>query len=348
MKKIKVLMIGPARDVKGGITSVVDNYYEYGLDKIVDLKYIETINDKGKISKFISEKKGYMEFKKYIDEYDIVHIHMASRRSTFRKCKYIQMAKKKEKKIIVHVHGAEFKKFFEKCNSKQQEYIKETLNLSNVIIALSEEWKEYLKNLVDEEKIRVVYNAIMIPEDFEKNLNTKKILFLGRIGQRKGIYDLLDVIEELVRKFPDVKLYVGGDGEIKKFKQIVSEKNIESNVTYVGWICGKEKEKLLRNCSIYVLPSYNEGMPMSLIEGMVYKNVAISTDVGGIPKVINNMENGILIKPGDKEKLLNSLNNVLNDENLRRKLSSSARNTVEVKFDISKNIQEVVEIYKGL
>ena len=60
----KVLMLGPARDVKGGMTSVVDNYYEYGLDKKVELKYIETINDKSKISKFISEKRGYKQFKK--------------------------------------------------------------------------------------------------------------------------------------------------------------------------------------------------------------------------------------------------------------------------------------------
>ena len=139
----KVLMLGPARDVKGGMTSVVDNYYEYGLDKKVELKYIETINDKSKISKFISEKRGYKEFKKVIDKFDIVHIHMASRRSTFRKGKYVKIAKNKGKKVIIHLHGAEFKVFINECNFKQRQYVEEILNLADRIIVLSEEWKEY-------------------------------------------------------------------------------------------------------------------------------------------------------------------------------------------------------------
>ena len=82
---INVLMIGPARTVKGGMTTVVDNYFNYGLDKKVNLKYIETINDSNKVSKLFKEIKGMNEFKKYINQYDVVHIHMASRRSTFRK-----------------------------------------------------------------------------------------------------------------------------------------------------------------------------------------------------------------------------------------------------------------------
>ena len=111
MQKLKVLMIGPARDVKGGMTTVVDNYYKYGLDKEINLKYIETINDKGKLSKFIMEKIGKIKFYKNINKYDIVHIHMASRRSSFRKGKFARIAKKKGKKVILHIHGAEYKKW---------------------------------------------------------------------------------------------------------------------------------------------------------------------------------------------------------------------------------------------
>ena len=89
MNSVRVLMIGPARSVKGGMTSVVDNYYKCGLDQKIDLKYIETINDKSKVSKYIKEKIGMIQFKKAIKNYDIVHIHMASRRSTFRKGLYV-------------------------------------------------------------------------------------------------------------------------------------------------------------------------------------------------------------------------------------------------------------------
>ena len=94
MEKLKVLMIGPARSVKGGMTSVVDNYFKYGLDKEVDLKYIETVNDKNKVLKLSKIIKGYIEYISNIKKYDVIHIHMASRRSTFRKGKYIRIAKR--------------------------------------------------------------------------------------------------------------------------------------------------------------------------------------------------------------------------------------------------------------
>ena len=349
MKKIKVLMLGPARDVKGGMTTVVDNYYKYGLDRKVDLKYIETINDKGKISKFISEKKGYVEFKKYIDEYDIVHIHMASRRSTFRKGKYIRIAKKKGKKVILHLHGGEFKMFFNECNLEQQQFIKETLNLSDKIIALSEEWKDYLETLVDnKDKITVIHNAVIIPEDFQKNLATQKFLFLGKIGERKGIYDLLEVFKNVVKNYPNAHLYIGGDGDIDKLNDFINQKNINNNVTYIGWVSGEEKNKYLEECSYFCLPSYNEGMPMSVLEGMAYKNVTISTNVGGIPQVIKDEENGFLIKPGDKEKLFEDIMKAIENEDLRNKLSNNARKTIENKFDINKKIEDLIKIYDAL
>lgn len=351
MDKLNVLMLGPARNVKGGMTSVVDSYYDYGLDKKVNLKYIETINDKNKISKFISEVKGYIEFEKYIDKYDIVHIHMASRRSTFRKGKYVKIAKNKGKKVIIHLHGAEFKVFINECNFKQRQYVEKILNLADKIVVLSEEWKEYMETLIrDKDKIIIIHNAIIIPKDFNKNLDTQKILFLGRIGKRKGIYDLIDVFKNIIYKYPNAHLYVGGDGEVENFKKIIRDNKLMDNVSYIGWTSGKEKEKYLKECSFFCLPSYNEGMPMALIEGMAYKNIAISTNVGGIPRLIEDGVNGFCIEPGDKERLQQILEKLLNKDNAdkREQISINARKTIKNKFDIKKNIENLLKIYNEM
>ena len=293
--------------------------------------------------------QGKIKFYFNIKKYDIVHIHMASRRSTFRKCEYIRKAKKNNKKVVVHIHGAEFKEFYNsECNEQQKQYIKDSLNLSDRMIVLSEEWKDFFKQLVDENKIEVIYNSIVLPENFEKSLDNNDLLFLGRFGHRKGIYDLIDVLEKLKQDYPDVHLYAGGDGEVEQVKKIIDDKKMTKNFTYLGWVSGTEKEKYLKKCSYYVLPSYNEGMPMSLIEGMAYKNVPISTKVGGIPKVITHGENGILIEPGDKEALYNYLKELLQNKELRIKYSENARKTCEEKFDIKKNIEKLIDIYQRL
>ncbi len=346
---IKLLMLGPARSVKGGMTSVVDNYFDAGIEKKVDITYIETVNDKNAFSKILKMISGFLKFITCINRCDIVHIHMASRMSTFRKGIYVRIAKKKNKKVILHIHGAEYKIFYEKeCTKKQQKYVINTLNLADKIIVLSEEWKEYFEKIIDKDKIIIIYNSILIPKDFKKDLDTQKILFLGRFGERKGIYDLLDVVEKLITDYPKLKLYAGGDGEIEKVQKIVKEKDINDNFEYLGWVNGKEKEKYLKEVSFYVLPSYNEGMPMSLIEGMAYKNVSISTNVGGIPKVINNMNNGIIINPGDKDELYNNMKKLLDNDKLRKKLSNNARITVEEKFNINNNLDKLLNVYKSV
>lgn len=347
MNNIKVLMLGPARDVKGGMTSVVNNYFEYGLDKLINLKYIETVNDKNRMSKILEMLKGFMEFIINISKYDIVHIHMASRMSTFRKGIYVRIAKKFNKTVIVHIHGAEYRIFFEECNKSLKKYVRKTLSLADKIIVLSEEWKEYFSSIIDERKIIVLYNSILLPKDFEKNTETHKFLFLGRIGKRKGIYDLIEVIERLLIDYPDIELYVGGDGEIEKLKKIIENKKMKNNVHILGWISGKQREKYLKECTFYILPSYNEGMPMSVIEGMAYKNIVISTKVGGIPKVIQNKENGIIIEAGNKEELYESINLLLNNAKLRKKISDNARTTVKEKFNIENNIKKLIEVYKN-
>ena len=348
MSKLNVMMLGPARSVKGGMTTVVDGYYNGGLDRKVNLKYIETVNDKKAISKLFSILIGFIEYISCIREYDIVHIHMASRLSTFRKAIYVRISKHFGKKVILHIHGAEYKIFYnEECNERKRKHIRKTLELADHIIVLSEEWKDFFKSLVDENKIIVLYNAIKIPKDFEKKLNNKNILFLGRIGDRKGIFDLLDVISVLSKKYCDIKLYAGGDGEIARFKKYVKKKHIEQNVQYIGWASGKMKKKLLFESSYYVLPSYNEGMPMSVLEGMAYKNITISTCVGGIPKVINNNQNGIIVCPGDKKALYEALETLFNNPEMRKKLSSNARKTIEDNFNIANNIKEIINIYSN-
>ena len=138
----------------------------------------------------------------------------------------------------------------------KKKYVKKTLELSDKIIVLSEEWKEYFKKLVNESKIIVLYNAIVIPNEFKKDFESKNILFLGRIGERKGIFDLLKVIKELINDYQDIKLYVGGDGEVERLKKFILDNKLEKNVEYIGYYTpNSETFKLLDKKTQSTYPS---------------------------------------------------------------------------------------------
>ena len=343
-------MIGAGRDVRGGVSSVVNSYYDAGLDKLCELTYLPTMEDGSKLKKLLVAAGARARFERLIRENDILHVHMSADNSFYRKAVFIRKAYKEGKKIIIHMHGSTFDLFYkERCNDAQKQQVREIFAMADKVIALSEDWKEFLAEYIcDEQKIVVIYNAVKIPEAYPKDYTNRKMLFLGILGQRKGTYDLIEVLPEILSKYPDSHIYFGGDGEREQAEQLCMEKGIADHVTFLGWVRGTEKEKFLKECSIYVLPTYHEGMPMSILEAMSYAIAVVSTYVGGIPHIITDGENGLLCEVGDRAALKEKLLQLLEDENLRKRLGQNAYNMMTRKFDVRENVENILKIYREL
>ena len=343
-------MIGAGRDVRGGVSSVVNSYYDAGLDKLCELTYLPTMEDGSKFKKLLVAAGARVRFERLIRENDILHVHMSADNSFYRKAVFIRKAHKEGKKIIIHMHGSTFDLFYkERCNDAQKQQVREIFAMADKVIALSGDWKEFLaESICDAQKIVVIYNAVKIPEAYSKDYANRKMLFLGILGQRKGTYDLIEVLPEILSKYPDSHIYFGGDGEREQAEQLCMEKGIADHVTFLGWVRGEEKEKLLKECSIYVLPTYHEGMPMSILEAMSYGMAVVSTYVGGIPHIITDGENGLLCEAGDQAALREKLLKLLEDENLREMLGRNAYKMTAKDFDVKENVKQVREMYREL
>lgn len=347
---MKVLMIGAGRDVRGGVSSVVNSYYDAGLDKLCELTYLPTMEDGSKLKKLLVAVMARIRFERMIRKNDILHVHMSSDNSFYRKAVFIRKAHKEGKKIIIHMHGSTFDLFYkERCNDTQKQQVREVFAMADQVIALSEDWKEFLAEYIcDEQKIVVIYNAVKIPDAYQKDYANRKMLFLGILGQRKGTYDLIEVLPEILRQYPDCHVYFGGDGERQQVEQMCREKGIADHVTFLGWVRGAEKEKLLKECSIYVLPTYHEGMPMSILEAMSYSMAVVSTYVGGIPHIITDGENGLLCEAGDREILCRKLLDLLAEQSLRERLGRNAYQMINCKFDVKENVKKVYAVYEKI
>lgn len=344
---MKVLMIGAGRDVRGGVSSVVNSYYDAGLDKMCGLTYLPTMEDGSKLKKLFVAVRARIRFEHLIKENDILHVHMSGDNSFYRKAVFIRKAYREKKKIIIHMHGSTFDLFYkERCNEKQKQEVRDIFAMADAVIALSEDWKKFLaQHICAPDKIHVIYNAVKMPEAYEKDYSNRKMLFLGILGQRKGTYDLIEVLPEIFRKYPDAHIYFGGDGEREAAERLCREKRIDGNVTFLGWVRGAEKEKYLKECSVYVLPTYHEGMPMSILEAMSYGMAVVSTYVGGIPHLITDGGNGLLCAAGDLQRLKTILCNLLEDGNERARLGKAAVVRIAEQFDINQTVRQVFQIY---
>lgn len=337
---MKVLMVVPNRMVKGGIASVVNGYRDNGIDG-AEIIYVESYVDTSKAAKLIKAIKGYFEFRKIIrkEHIDLVHIHSSFGPSFYRKRLFINYAYKKRIPIINHIHGAEFDKFYLNASDSKKKKIRNCYLKCNHLIALSDEWKERLSLIVPNDRISVISNYCVIP-DIEVD-NSNNILFMGEIGRRKGCYDIPEILKEI--KGCDYSMvmagnFVEGSEELKNM--------VDERVSFPGWVRGKDKDTLLKNAGIFLFPSYNEGVPMAVLEAMGYGLCVVTTNVGGIPTVINNGENGFLLKPGDIEGFSECLKKLLEDKELRDEIGQRARKHVMKNYSYPVHEKLISNLYE--
>lgn len=298
----KVLLLGVSMKTKGGMTAVLVSYNKY----IENMRFVPTWKLGNKLVKGLYAMQALLRtsflllFDKRIK---IVHIHGAANAS-FDRCRmFIKLAKKFGKKVILHEHAADFVEYYDGAENK--DVITETLRMCDALIVLSQSWKEYFASIgMNNDKIFVLNNIVSPPVDYSagqmKDDGLLHLMYMGEISKRKGGFDLLKAIEENKEYFKDkMKLRMGGnevDGDIKAY---IRKNGLDGFVTYEGWIAGQKKIDCLNWENVYILPSYNEGLPIAILEAMAYSHPVISTPVGGIPEVISDGVNGKLVQPGD-------------------------------------------------
>lgn len=275
----------------------------------------------------------------------IVHIHTASYNSFKRSALFISLTKFFKRKVVIHIHGGGFKEYYEKNTS----FVHKNLLKCDTIIALTEYWKEYFNGL-GFENVTIVPNIVDTPVTKEKKNNDGKvhILYLGLITKAKGIYDLLNVVSEHKAEFENkITLHIGGNGETTTLQSIINERDLSQIVKFEGWVSGNKKVELLNNADVFILPSYTEGLPISILEAMSYKLPVISTPVGGIPEIIKDGENGLLFTPGNKDALYQVIDKLTTDKGQREEMGEKSYKKVQPHFPENVS-QELENIYTAL
>lgn len=346
-KKIKVLMIGPDRSVHGGISGVVNNYYDAGLDKKITLCYLGTMVEGGKIKKLGKAFSAYLRFLARLSQYDIVHVNMASDSSYYRKSVFIRTAKFFHKKIVIHQHGGDFTTFYrEQMGERGRRKVRKVLSMGDAFLVLGSAWKDFFGTIIGQDNITVLPDSIQIPLRKQKTYGAHKILFLGRLCPAKGIGELLAVMPHLCEKYPDVHLYLGGIWEDEILRKKAQE--LKDCVTDLGWISGIRKLNYLQKCDIFVLPSHFEGQSVSILEAMAGSCGIVASNTGGIPDMILDGETGLLVAPQNEESLKKGLLTLLGDDSLCKKLGENARRKVEKEFSIEDNMEKLLAIYEKI
>lgn len=302
--------------------------------------------------------KHYFELKKIIknEKIDLIHGHIWNPAS----CRYAFLAASSTKTPMITTEHDPFKISFIKDLFK-----KSTLKKVKAIITVSENNKKILQKLYPKykNKIQVIHNGIdttwwhsqllriteqdikdVKEELFQAKENTFILITVAELHERKGLKYLIEAMPKIITKYPNVKCVIIGEGpERNALTKLIKSLNIENHVILLG----KQKEipKLLKCSNIFVLPSRREAFGMVLLEAMVTGLPVVATKVGGIPEIIENGENGLLVEPENPAKLSKAIIDLIPHPNKLEKFSKTGYTTVSEKFTAKKMAEQYEKIY---
>lgn len=349
--QVKVLQFGPSLSVRGGITSVEQLICDY-LPPYVSIRHVPTMEDGSAIAKASVFAKAVQVLRRALESPDptIVHIHFASRGSTLRKMILAEMVARAGRPLILHAHGSEFDEFHRKLPAAVRRNVNRTLQRANVFITLSTQWRDFY---VDEceistSQVVVMANPVRVPTDIpdRSSHTTVQFLHLGRLGERKGSYDLVNAFLGLPADLQaKARLVLAGDGDVEGVRKLAAPAG--DRIVVHSWIDTRERDRLLAESDVFALPSRAEGVPMALLEAMANGLPSITSPVGGIPDVFRDCVDGLLVKAGDVDQIRAAMIKLISDDTLRLTAGRSAREHAR-QYDVHMYARRLADIYQRI
>jgi glycosyltransferase involved in cell wall biosynthesis len=352
MTKHTIMIISPSLTVKGGISSLIDSYLASDLAAKYSILNVYTHVSGSKMLKAVQAVRGFFHALMLLSfrQVDIVHFHGGGSVSALRKCVFFHLVKLFGCKVIYHLHGGAFPQQYQQLPRRFQAVIANMFQRADLVICLSESFRKEVKAIAPRANIIVEMNSVPLPQQVNCHDSTDevRIVYLGLINEKKGFFDLLAVMGKICRDNDNVRLLVGGLGEEQRMRREMEALGITTRVEYLGWLEAEERDNLLGTADILALPSYGEGMPMSILEAMSFGIPILATNVGGVPDIVLDGETGFLVQAGDLEQLYDRLMALIRDPNLRMAMGARGRRLVEQRHTLDKAIERIDVMYGSL
>ena len=344
-------MLGTSSDSKGGIGTVVRGFVEDIHPEGYSFKHIVTHADRGPVAKVSIAGTAFIKCALSMrrGSYDLVHVHSAFGASFTRSIPFIRMASERGLPLVNHIHADDWGSFYDEATAEKKRRIAEVYSSCDRIIALSQEWADTLSAVVSEDKIVVLENfSPVYDENYVPDWNGKTVVFMSRLERIKGCDILPDICDKVLARVPDARFLICGEGSMGGILQAkLRERHLEDRVELLGWIGADRKIDILKQGSVFLLPSYGEGMPMCVLEAMGLGLPVVATNVGGIPQLISNMKNGYICDPGDAESISKALIALLGNPKKCAAMSSEAKKSAETR-SIASYSKQLKKIYDEL
>lgn len=279
------------------------------------------------------------------NDIDIIHTHFAER-SRFP-AKYA--ASYLDIPFTVTAHA------FDIFQNPNNTFLRCLFSRTNRIITISDYNRAHIDQLIDGTTPVDVVHAGIDPKKFTPSSKSveNRVLTVARLVEKKGIVDAIRGMEMVIGQLPDVEYHIVGSGPLKhQIEKVVTQRGLEENIDLLGRISDQRliREYDLAQC--FLLPCVvaksgdRDGIPVALMEAMAMETPPVSTNISGIPELIDDGVNGILVEPSNAAAISDAVSEILTDDSRREHFSKRGRETVISDFNISVEVEQLESVFE--
>lgn len=281
-----------------------------------------------------------------------VHVNMAERLSLFRKAVVVVFTRALGLPVVLHLHAAQLHHFYQQLAAPLQWLVRWSFSRANQVVVLGRESQAFVVDVlrVPADRVCIVINGVPQPavqrRPEDAAAPTRRLLFLGNLSERKGVSDLIAAlgISQVARQ-AGFEAVFAGKGDIAGYQTKAELAGVSQVVKFAGWADQQLAATLMANADVLVLPSYDEGLPLAILEALANGTAVICTPVGEISHAITAGTEALFVPPGDVRALAAAIDAVLGQPDLRRSLQKNGRALYEREFSLEKFADSIAKVH---
>ena len=280
-----------------------------------------------------------------------VHVNMAERLSLFRKSAVVVTCRALGIPVVLHLHAAQLHHFYRKLPSPLQGLTRWVFSLPATCLVLGGEAHRFVTEelRVPGNRVEVMINGVPEPSHDRRKAGdspVQRVLFLGNLSERKGVSDLLQALALPGFDMARLEVTLAGGGDIAAYQAAALQLGIGGFVRFAGWSDQHQVSQLMAQTDVLVLPSYDEGLPLVILEALANGVAVVCTPVGEIPAVLSHGVTACFVQPGDAAGIAAGLQRILNDPVFRQTLEHNGRKLYEEKFSLNQFFVSLARIHQ--
>jgi glycosyltransferase involved in cell wall biosynthesis len=346
---VRVVLVGP--DVAGGAPggmATISRALLAGFDSEpgVEIEPIANFDEGGNLRRLSMGLRAVVEVIRRRRSIDVVHVQVAHQWSIERDLVLVATARAMGIPVVAQYHGAGQAEDYDNGSGFHRMCYRALIRLCRNVV-LGPKSLAWLRAVDPTASAAVIPNGIeTAPDPAPFPTGAPSLVFVGRLGERKGVYDLLSALEQLdgegIR--PETRLL--GDGEIEAVRARVTGSGLSGHVSVEGWQDAEVVTAALRTSWALVLPSSAEGLPLAILEAMTLGRAVVSSPVGEIDSLVSDGLSGLLIEPGDVEGLAGALRQVTSDREGTEKMGVRGHEHVLADFSTASVLRQLEDVYR--